>query len=169
MNIRVCLIASFALLSMSAAFYHGEASTAPASSDEVIQKATPSPAGGSVFSGYRGVTLGTAREETRRKLGEPKEKSDTQDYFVISEGESVQIMYETDGKVRTISTNYFGDHAKPPAAKDIFGIDVASEADGAINKLVRYPKDGFWISYVRTGGKDPMVMITVQKMNEDGS
>src|SRR5687767_777097 len=34
---------------------------------------------------YRGVRLGMTAEESRRKLGEPMDKSDQQDFYVISE------------------------------------------------------------------------------------
>jgi hypothetical protein len=30
--------------------------------------------------------------------------------------------------------------------------------------MVKYPKAGYWISYLKTGGDQPLVMITVQKM-----
>jgi hypothetical protein len=45
-------------------------------------------------------------------------------------------------------------------------MDVTAKPDGGINKMVKYPKSGFWISYLKTGGNDPMTVITVQKMQE---
>lgn len=169
MNIRIVFLAvllvAFAVVGSFASF---ETSAATAS----YAFALPTPAvdaSKSTFAEYRGITVGTPRADTRGKLGEPKEKSDQQDYYVISDGESTQVVYDNDGKVRTISTSYFGDKVKPPTAKDVLGTDVEAGSDGAINKLVKFPKAGVWISYVRTGGSDPMVMITIQRMYKDES
>jgi hypothetical protein len=121
------------------------------------------------MAGFKGVTLGTQMNDARAVLGEPREKSNEQDYWVFPTGESVQIVYNEDHSVRTISTSYFGPKAAPPVAKDIFGADVEANAEGAINKMVKYPKAGYWISYIKTAGPDPMVMITVQKMEREES
>jgi hypothetical protein len=51
-----------------------------------------------------------------------------------------------------------------PAPKIVFGEDVEKTAEGGVQKLVRYPKAGFWISYTRTAGDDPLVIIAMQKM-----
>ena len=51
-----------------------------------------------------------------------------------------------------------------PAPKSVFGSDVAPKADGSIYRMVRYPKAGYWVSYSRTAGADPMVTVTMQKM-----
>lgn len=142
----------------------------PTSVAEAAPAAIPTPASGqtkTAFTGYKGVMIGTPMADARTKLGEPREKSDQQDYFVISEGETVQVVYDSDRTVITISTSYFGPKVTPPAAKDIFGTEVEANAEGAINKLIKYAKAGYWISYVRTAGADPMVMITVQKMSKD--
>jgi len=127
---------------------------------------TPTPLPTSAKSGnpsYRGVVIGTLADEVRTKLGEPKETSEAQDYYQ-SEGENTQVLYDANRKVKTISTSYFGPNMKPPTPKELFGIDVVPGADGSINKIERYPKAGYWISYIRTGGDDPMVMVTIQKM-----
>jgi hypothetical protein len=29
---------------------------------------------------------------------------------------------------------------------------------------VRYPKEGYWVSYSRTAGDTPIISITIQKM-----
>ena len=42
--------------------------------------------------------------------------------------------------------------------------DVAPKEDGGIFKMNRYPKAGFWISYNKTAGADPMIIIAMQKM-----
>ena len=118
----------------------------------------------SSYAGYKGVMVGTPMDEARTKLGTPKDKSDAEDYYVFADAETVQVLYGPDKTVRVLSINYIGKEA--PTPKEILGIDVEVKADGSINKLVKYPKSGFWISYLKTGGSDPMTVITVQKMQE---
>jgi hypothetical protein len=48
--------------------------------------------------------------------------------------------------------------------KAVFGSDVEAKPDGSVNKMIRYPKAGYLISYLRTAGDEPMIVITVQKM-----
>lgn len=117
-----------------------------------------------VFNGYKGVNIGTKVDDCRLKLGNPRDKSDTEDYFVFSENETAQILYDTDRTVRVISVNYIGKLEGAPLPKDVFGTDAEVKPDGSVNKMVRYPKAGYWISYLKTGGADPMIMITIQKM-----
>jgi len=115
-----------------------------------------------VYAGYRGVMVGMPMADARTKLGTAKDKSDTEDYYVYSDNESAQVLYGADKTVRVISINYIGKNAPSPI--DILGTAVESKPDGSMNKMVRYPKSGFWISYLKTGGDDPMVIVTVQKM-----
>jgi hypothetical protein len=115
-----------------------------------------------VFAGYKGVMIGTTMDDARSKLGPAKEKSDTEDYYVYGDSETVQVLYGQDKTVRVISINYLTKSA--PTAKDVLGIDVQVSPDGGVNKMVKYPKSGFWISYLKTGGDDPMTVVTVQKM-----
>jgi hypothetical protein len=117
-----------------------------------------------IYAGYKGVMVGTTMDEARTKLGTPKDKSDSEDYYVYSDAESVQVLYAPDKTVRVLSINYMGKSA--PSPKDIFGADVEAKADGSINKMVRYPKSRFWISYLKTGGDDPITVVTVQKMQD---
>lgn len=116
-----------------------------------------------VYAGYKGVMIGMPMADARTKLGNPRDKSDTEDYYVFSESESAQVLYDADKTVKVISVNYIGKTVAPtPIA--VLGSDVEAKPDGSMNKIVKYPKAGFWISYLRTGGDDPMVMVTVQKM-----
>ena len=117
-----------------------------------------------VFSGYKGVMIGTKMDDARTKLGTPKDKSDSEDYYVYSDNETLQVLYAPDKTVRVLSINYIGKSA--PTPMEILGMDVAAAANGGINKMVKYPKSGFWISYLKTGGSDPMTVITVQKMQD---
>ncbi len=118
----------------------------------------------SLYNSYRGVTIGLTADQAREKLGAPKEKSNAGDYFVFSASESAQVLYDTDQTVKAISINFMGDLKAAPTPKDVVGMDVKKEADGSINKLVRFPKSGYWVSYIRTGGDDPMIVVTLQKM-----
>ena len=115
-----------------------------------------------VFEGYKGVMIGTSMSDARTKLGNAKDKSDAEDYYVFSDNESVQVLYDNNKTVRVISINYVGKNA--PSTMDILGVEVEAKPDGSINKRVNYPKSGFWISYFKTGGDDPITVVTVQKM-----
>ncbi len=117
-----------------------------------------------VYSEYKGVSIGTKADDARTKLGAPKDKSDEQDYYVFSDNETAQVLYDNNHTVRVISVNYIGKLDAAPHPKDVFGTDVAAGADGSINKMVKYPKAGYWISYYKTGGDDPMIVLTMQKM-----
>jgi hypothetical protein len=119
-----------------------------------------------IYAGYKGVMIGMPMAEARTKLGDPRDKSDTEDYYVFSESETAQILYDAKKTVRVISVNYIGS-SKAPNPLDILGIQIEQKPDGSMNKLVKYPREGFWISYLRTGGDDPMTVVTVQKMIGD--
>jgi len=120
-----------------------------------------------IYSEYKGVSIGTKADDARAKLGAPKDKSDTQDYYVFSDNESAQVLYDTDHTVRVISINYIGKLDTAPTPKAVFGSEVTANSDGSVNKMVKYPKAGFWISYYKTGGDDPMIVLTLQKMSHD--
>lgn len=117
-----------------------------------------------VFAGYKGVMIGMKMDDARTKLGTPKDKSDSEDYYVYSDSESAQVLYGPDKAVRVLSINYMGKDA--PSPMEVLGMNVEAKADGGIYKMVKYPKSGFWISYLKTGGNDPMTVVTVQKMQE---
>ncbi len=117
-----------------------------------------------VYSSYRGVELGMAIEDARKKLGSPKERSDGQDYYEFSDNESAQLYYDAAKKVTAITATYIGKLDSAPTAKAIFGQEAEVKPDGGIFKMVRYPKAGFWISYTKTGGDDPLIMIAMQKI-----
>jgi hypothetical protein len=112
---------------------------------------------------YKGVSIGMETSEVRKKLGDPADKGDVQDFFVFSEKESAQVFYNK-GKVMAVSVNYVGDTSGAPLPKAVLGTDVEAKADGAMHKIVRYPVAGFSVSYNRTGGDDPLVTVTMQKI-----
>ena len=113
---------------------------------------------------YKGVRIGMETSEVRKKLGDPADKGDAQDFFVFSEKESAQIYYDKGKKVMAVSVNYVGDNSGAPLPKVVLGTDIEAKADGAMHKMVRYPDAGYWVSYNRTGGDDPLVTVTMQKI-----
>ncbi len=115
---------------------------------------------------YRGIQLGMSTEEVRKKLGSPKEKADDQDFFVLNDSETAQILYDKTHKVVTISADYMKGGEAVPSSKDFFGAEAEAKPDGSVYKLVRYPKAGFWLSYNRTAGSSPLVSVTIQKIEQ---
>jgi hypothetical protein len=111
---------------------------------------------------YKGVQIGMSADDVHKKLGSPKEKADTQDFYMFSEKETAQVFYDN-GKVMAVSVNYLGDKGAP-IPKTVFGVDVEAKADGGIYKLIRYPGAGYFVSYNRTAGDDPLVTVTMQRI-----
>ena len=113
---------------------------------------------------YKGIGIGMTADDVRKKLGEPKDKTDPQDLFVFSDEESAQFIYGPDKKVTAIMITFSGKLTGAPTAKDVFGEDVSAKSDGGISKMIRYPKAGYWISYNTIVGDESMVSIAMQKM-----
>lgn len=135
-------------------------------SNAPAQRKATTPAGEetAAFKEYRGIQLGMIADEVRKKLGAPKDKSDAQDFFVFSDNESAQIVYDATHKVVTISADFLSTDASVPTAKQVMGSDLEAKADGSVYKMVRYPKAGYWLSYSRTAGASPMTSVTLQKI-----
>ena len=117
-----------------------------------------------LFLEYRGVQLGMSADDVRKKLGAPKEKGADQDFYIFSETETAQFLYDKTQKVITISADFMSVSADVPTAKGVFGADVEAKADGSVYKMVRYPKAGYWLSYNRTSGTSPLTTVTLQKL-----
>jgi hypothetical protein len=117
-----------------------------------------------VFHDYRGIQLGMLADEVRKKLGDPRDKGDEQDFFIFSETETAQIVYDKTHKVITISADFLTAGTTVPTAKQIFGAEVEAKADGSCYKMVRFPKAGYWLSYNRTSGNSPLTTVTLQKI-----
>jgi len=117
-----------------------------------------------LFIEYKGVSIGMGMDEARKKLGEPTDKSDAQDFFIFSEKESCQVYYDKVRKVMAVSINYVGDGSGAPLPKVVLGTEIETKADGAMYKMIRYPESGYWVSYNKTGGEDPLVTVTMQKI-----
>ena len=117
-----------------------------------------------LFHDYRGIQLGMMSDEVRKKLGEPKDKSDEQDFFIFDETETAQIVYDKTHKVITISADFMTPSTSVLTAKQVFGADIEAKADGSVYRMVRYPKAGYWLSYNRTSGTSPLTTVTLQKI-----
>jgi hypothetical protein len=113
---------------------------------------------------FRGVKIGMATDDARKKLGSPRDKSPEQDFYLFNDNEAVQIYYEK-GAVSAIAIDYMSGANGIPSAKDVLGADAEAKADGSIHKVVRYPKAGYWVSYSRTAGNEPTITITMQKIH----
>jgi hypothetical protein len=120
----------------------------------------PSP----LFLEYRGVQLGMTAAEVRKKLGDPKEKGDDQDFYIFNETETAQFLYDKTHKVTAISADFMSVGNNTPTAKGVFGADIEAKADGSVYRMVRYTKAGYWLSYNRTSGASPLTTVTLQKI-----
>ncbi|HLM56876.1 MAG TPA: hypothetical protein VK422_12230 [Pyrinomonadaceae bacterium] len=116
------------------------------------------------FREYKGIKLGMAAAEVRKLLGNPADKGDAQDLFTFGESETAQVFYDNSHNVSAISISYIGDVNKAPTAKVVLGSEAEAKPDGSLYKMIRYPKAGYWVSYFRTSGDSPMVMVAVQKI-----
>ena len=159
-----------AMLIMGATFANAqEASTAqakqeagPATTNEP-KNTTITPAVTPVFTAYRGVSVGLSVDEVRQKLGKPEEKFDDMDLFVFSDKERARIFYDKDKKARAISITYIGTNGGAPLPTAVLGTEIESKQDGSMHKMITYPEAGYWVSYSRTAGESPLIIITMQK------
>ena len=120
---------------------------------------------GPIFSEYRGVQIGMTADEARKKLGHLKDKGDTQDFFVFSDNETAQVVYDAaTHKVVTVSVDFMSGAADVPVAKAVIGSDLQAKPDGSMYKMVRYAKAGYWVSYSKTAGDSPLTSVTIQKI-----
>jgi hypothetical protein len=118
-----------------------------------------------VFREYRGVQIGMTTEETRKKLGSPKDKGDEQDFYIFNERETAQIVYDKAHKVYVLSVDFTAGAPDVPTPKSVIGSEIQAKPDGSMYKMIRYTKAGYWVSYNRTAGDSPMVSITIQKID----
>lgn len=125
---------------------------------------TAAPKKGPALDNYKGIKIGTTTSEVRKKLGSPTDKGDEQDFYVFSDHETAQFFYDSDHKVKAIAVTYTGNLSSALTPMQVFGHDVAPNAEGAISNLERYPDAGFWVSYNRTAGESPIISVAMQKM-----
>jgi hypothetical protein len=117
-----------------------------------------------VFNDYRGVKLGWIADEVRKKLGNPANKADDQDFYMFGENERAQVYYDKDRQVTAISIDFMNGATGAFTPEQVLGSGIEAKSDGSMTKLVRYPKAGYWVSYSRTAGEKPMISVTIQKM-----
>lgn len=113
-----------------------------------------------VYREYRGVSINMSMEEARSKLGEAKSKGPRQDFYIFSENETAQIFYR-DGKVSAISADFTADG---PLSMEVLGVEIKPQKSGRLYRMIRYPQAGFWVSYNRTAGKNPITTVTMRKI-----
>jgi len=118
-----------------------------------------------LFAEFKGVRIGMAAEEARKKLGNPRDKSDEQDFYLFNENQVVQIYYDKAKTVSAISIDFMTGAADVPEPREVIGGAPDSKPDGSAYKMVRYPKAGYWVSYSKTAGSSPTVTITMQKID----
>ncbi len=122
------------------------------------------PEGRPTFSDFRGVRIGMNADETRKKLGSPRDKSAEQDLYIYNDTQVVQVFYDKAGAVLAISIDYMNGATGIPSAKEVLGTDTEVKSDGSMYKMMRYPKAGYWVSYSRTAGNEPTTTVTMQKI-----
>lgn len=166
------LILLAAMLIMGAPFAQAqEASTTASATQEGAKPATSidskgasaTPANTPVFTSYRGVSIGMSADEVRQKLGKPQEKFDDMDLFVFSDKERARVFYDQEKKARAISITYMSAGGGAPAPTAVLGTEIESQQDGSMHRMITYPEAGYWVSYSRTAGEHPLVLVTMQK------
>lgn len=139
--------------------------SAPALAQTTRRAPAAAPDESPMFQEYRGVQIGWLADDVRKKLGNPADKGDEQDFFVFGDKETAQILYDkATHKVTAISVDFMSGASDVITPQQVFGADFETKPDGSKHKLVRYPKAGYWVSYSRTAGDTPIVTITIQKM-----
>src|SRR6185503_9673414 len=115
-----------------------------------------------LYSDYRGARIGMTTAEVRTKLGAPQQPGDDMDFYVFSDKEAAQIVYDASHIVKTISVDYIGGVGAPDY-KAVVGPDVQAGADGSLYKQMHYDSFGIWVFYNRGAGDAATVTITIQK------
>jgi hypothetical protein len=139
-----------------------------ASAQVAPQPAPAAPAAEPLYTEFKGVKIGTSRDEARKKLGSPQEKEKDQDFFALSDRQRARVYYDQKGAATAIIVTHVGKSSDVPTPKAILGADVEPKQDGSMYQIVYYPKAGYWVAYSRTTGDEPLTMITMQKMPTAG-
>jgi hypothetical protein len=119
------------------------------------------------ISDLNGIRLGMTTDEVKAKLGKPDANDAVSMYYDLDNGQSLQLRLDGDKKVTMVALIYGGREAKAPAFAEVLGPEVPliTKENGSIYKQVRYPSEGYWVSYSRldleTG---PMTTVTMQKI-----
>lgn len=118
----------------------------------------------SLIKEYRGVFIGTERAQVHEKLGKPDNDYPREDSFELSDSETARVFYDESKKVRAIVITYAGKLDSAPKPAEVLGEAIEPGPDGGMYKMVRAEDKGFWVSYVKTAGDNPTIMITVQAL-----
>lgn len=113
---------------------------------------------------YRGLEIGMTKDQAREKLGKVKDEFSDEDDFEISNNESARVFYTPDKTVKAMVITYSGKIETAPKPKAVVGEDIEAKPDGGMYKMVRFEDEGFWVSYVKTAGDNPSVIITLQQL-----
>ena len=117
-----------------------------------------------IISVYKNVKIGSTADEVRKLLGKA-EIDDKDGFFYEMDSEMLQIRLDENAKVRLIAVTYSSKSPNAPKYSDIFGDDPANaKPDGSVYRLVRYPDAGYWVAYSKTGGGEPIITVTMQKL-----
>ena len=117
-----------------------------------------------VYTNYKGVHIGMSADEVHKKLGEPADKNNTQDFYEFSSDETAQVSYDSSGLMIAISVTYFK-ASDAPTVKNVIGVDVEPQYNGNVYRMIKYPKAGYWVSYSRTEGDPIVITISMTKMD----
>src|SRR5215467_1158153 len=83
-----------------------------------------------VFHEYRGVKLGWLADDVRKKLGDPANKGDEQDFYVFGK-ETAQVLYDkATRQVTAISIDFMNGASEVITPQQVFGSDVDTKPDG---------------------------------------
>jgi hypothetical protein len=169
-RIAICLLSATevaAMFAFTASLVHGQEGNQNQPTGKIGSTRTSGSvrtADGPKFTEYRGVRIGMSADDTRQKLGKPKEKDKAQDLFVFSDREAAQVFYDNQQKVYAISIDFAGKDRAAPTPVDILGKDITAKGDGSMYQMQQYPEVGYWVSYNRTAGDSPLVTVTMQKI-----
>jgi hypothetical protein len=117
-----------------------------------------------VYTDFKGVRIGMSADDSRKKLGNPRDKSPEQDFYIFNDTQTVQVFFDKAGAVTAISIDFMNGASSIPSAKEVLGIEAEKKPDGSVYKMLRYPKAGYWVSYSKTAGDSPTITITMQKI-----
>ena len=117
------------------------------------------------FKEFKGVTIGTPMDEARKKLGDPTDKGDKQDFYVFSDDETAQVFYDAEKKVYGRRRRLHRRRATRSPPAPCFGKEVEAKPDGSLYLRVLYPKVGL-LGLLQPHGRRLARDLTMQKMQQ---
>jgi hypothetical protein len=154
------------LASIVSAAQAGDAETKPTDAvanekPAAASSATPAP----LIDDLRGVEIGMTAAQVKKAIGKPTVEDATGMFFTFSRGQSLQLQLDADKKVSMLAMMYYGKDADAPTIDKVLGpsVPVEATADGRIFEVVRYPANGFSITYFRQGS-GAVTTVTLNKL-----